>query len=199
MGLFRTAAPREEKHEPEVTVRLAEESMEEVSSRMVLPQDAFMSMLYLERRRAERSQKRYVLLLVELNDAVADKQKIRTVQKVTRTLCSVTRETDVLGWYVPERIIGIIATEIGKATSAEVRQRMTQKFRAAFSEALGASKAEQITVSFHFFPEDPESSYPPQRKSRLHPAAIDTLNAKGTDTVSFIYRLLQHAVHRALG
>ena len=157
MGLFRTAAPREEKHEPEVTVRLAEESMEEVSSRMVLPQDAFMSMLYLERRRAERSQKRYVLLLVELNDAVADKQKIRTVQKVTRTLCSVTRETDVLGWYVPERIIGIIATEIGKATPAEVRQRMTQKFRAAFSEALGASKAEQITVSFHFFPEDPES------------------------------------------
>lgn len=155
MGLFRTAVPREEK-QADVTVRIPANNADEVSSRMILSEDAFTSMLYLERRRAERAQKRYVLLLVDVKDAISDKQKIRTVQKITRTLCSVTRETDIIGWYVHDHILGVIATEIGKASSAEVREKMSQKFRAAFLEGLGPNKASQISVSFHFFPEEGE-------------------------------------------
>ena len=155
MGLFRTAVPREEK-QADVTVRIPANNADEVSSRMILSEDAFTSMLYLERRRAERAQKRYVLLLVDVKDAISDKQKIRTVQKITRTLCSVTRETDIIGWYVHDHILGVIATEIGKASSAEVREKMSQKFRAAFLEGLGPNKASQISVSFHFFPEERE-------------------------------------------
>jgi lipopolysaccharide/colanic/teichoic acid biosynthesis glycosyltransferase len=155
MGLFRTAVPREEK-QADVTVRIPANNADEVSSRMILSEDAFTSMLYLERRRAERAQKRYVLLLVDVKDAISDKQKIRTVQKITRTLCSVTRETDIIGWYVHDHILGVIATEIGKAGSAEVREKMSQKFRAAFLEGLGPNKASQISVSFHFFPEERE-------------------------------------------
>jgi len=155
MGLFRTGVPNEEK-QSDVTVRIPTNNADEVSTRMVLSEAAFMSMLYLERRRAERAQKRYVLLLVDVKDAISDKQKIRTVQKITRTVCSITRETDIIGWYVHDNILGVIATEIGKASSAEVREKMSQKFRAAFLEALGPSKASQISVSFHFFPEERE-------------------------------------------
>jgi lipopolysaccharide/colanic/teichoic acid biosynthesis glycosyltransferase len=131
-------------------------SADEVSTRMVLPEAAFMSMLYLERRRAERSQKRYVLLLVDVKSVISDKQKIRTVQKITRTLCAITRETDIIGWYVNDHILGVIATEIGRASSLEVRERMSQKIRAGFQEALGQEKASEISVSFHFFPEEKE-------------------------------------------
>ena len=155
MGLFRTAVTREEK-QADVTVRIPVNNADDVSTRMVLAEDAFMSMLYLERRRAERAQKRYVLLLVDVKDAASDKQKIRTVQKITRTLCSVTRETDILGWYVHDHILGIIATEIGKATTKEVREKMSQKIRAGFLEVLGAEKASLISMSFHFFPEERE-------------------------------------------
>ena len=155
MGLFRTAVARDDK-QADVTVRVPDNNADEVSIRMILSEEAFMSMLYLERRRAERAQKRYVLLLVDVKDAISDKQKIRTVQKITRTICSVTRETDIIGWYVHDHILGVIATEIGKASSTEVRAKMSQKIRAAFLESLGPTKASQISVSFHFFPEERE-------------------------------------------
>ncbi len=155
MGLFRAAVQRDEKH-LDVTMRIPTNNGDEVSTRMILSEDAFMSMLYLERRRAERGQKRYVLLLVDVKDAISDKQKIRTVQEISRTLCAVTRETDIIGWYVYDHILGVIATEIGKASSSEVREKMSQKFRAAFLEALGPDKASQISLSFHFFPEERE-------------------------------------------
>jgi lipopolysaccharide/colanic/teichoic acid biosynthesis glycosyltransferase len=153
MGLFRTTVPPDEKP-VEVTVRIPTNNADEVSTRMILPHAAFMSMLYLERRRAERAQKRYVLLLVDIKDTISDHRKIRTIQKITATLCSVTRETDIIGWYVYDHILGVIATELGKASSSEVQEKMSQKFRAGFLEALGPDKASHISVSFHFFPEE---------------------------------------------
>ncbi len=160
MGLFRTTVPHEEK-QVDVTVRIPTNNADEVSMRMMLSEDAFMSMLYLERRRAERAQKRYVLLMVDVKDAISDKQKIRTIEKITKTLCTVTRlhcspgrPTSSAGMCY-DHILGVIATEIGKATASEVRERITQKFRAGFLEALGPKKASQISLSFHFFPEEP--------------------------------------------
>jgi lipopolysaccharide/colanic/teichoic acid biosynthesis glycosyltransferase len=155
MDLFRTIGQREEKQD-DATVRVPSNVRGEISARMVIGEDTFMSMLYLERRRAERAQKRYVLLLVDVKDAISDKQKIRTVQRITQTLCEITRETDLIGWYVKDHLIGVIATEIGKASSNEVRERISAKFRGAFLQALGQRKASQITVSFHFFPEERE-------------------------------------------
>jgi lipopolysaccharide/colanic/teichoic acid biosynthesis glycosyltransferase len=154
MALFRTGVTRDEK--VDVTVRIPSNNADEVSTRMVLSEDAFSSMLYLERRRAERGQKRYVLLLVDVKDAISDKQKNRTIETITQTICSVTRETDLIGWYVYGHILGVIATEIGRATSVEVRAKMSQKFRAAFLEALGPNKASRISLSFHFYPEEAE-------------------------------------------
>jgi len=155
MGLFRTIGQREEKNE-NVMVRVPSDLQDEISTRMVLSEATFMSMLYLERRRAERAQKRYLLLLVDVKDAIADKQKIATLQKITQTLCEVTRETDLIGWYVNDNILGVIATELGNASSKEVRQKISEKFCAAFLRALGQKKAAQIAISFHFFPEDRE-------------------------------------------
>jgi len=157
MALFRTGVTREQK-QLDMTLRIPATSADEVSTRMILSEDAFISMLYLERRRAERGQKRYVLLLVDVRDALGDKQKLRTIQMIGRTICSVTRETDILGWYVYGHILGVIATEIGRASAAEVRQKMSQKFRAAFVSALGPEGASQIALSFHFFPEESEDS-----------------------------------------
>jgi len=169
MDLFRTIGQREEKQD-DATVRVPSNARGEISARMVIGEDTFMSMLYLERRRAERAQKRYVLLLVDVKDAISDKQKIRTVQTITQTLCEITRETDLIGWYVKDHLIGVIATEIGKASSKEVRERISAKFRGAFLQALGQRKASQITVSFHFFPEEREDGGPDDSaKNVLYP------------------------------
>src|SRR5229473_6285100 len=122
--------------------------------RIILHEDAFVSMLYLERRRAERAQKRFVLMLVDVKDAIRDGQKNRTLAKVTNALLSVTRETDIVGWYLEDHLIGVIGTEVGQAKPKTVQSRMLEKVRAAFVEALPQEKVSQISVSFHFFPEE---------------------------------------------
>src|SRR5580765_8182193 len=124
--------------------------------RIVLHEDAFVSMLYLERRRAERAQKRFVLMLVDLKNTTADAQKNHTLTKVTGALLSVTRETDIVGWYLEDHLIGVICTEVGNAKPKTVRGRMLEKVKTAFVEALPAEKASKMTVSFHFFPEEGE-------------------------------------------
>jgi lipopolysaccharide/colanic/teichoic acid biosynthesis glycosyltransferase len=156
MGLFRTAVQREPKR-PDLTVRVPGVNGHEVSTRIILGEAEFGSMLYLERRRAERAQKRYMLLLADVEGAILDKQKTRTLEKITGALCEVTRETDILGWYLEDHLIGVIGTEIGKASSKDIRETMTEKFRCAFLEALGPEKASRIFVSFHFFPEEREN------------------------------------------
>jgi len=124
------------------------------AGRIVLHEDAFVSMLYLERRRAERAQKRFVLMLVDVKRAIADGQKNRTLARATSALLSVTRETDIVGWYLEDQLIGVIGTEIGKAKSKHVQARMLEKVKAALLEALPREKAAHVTVSFHFFPEE---------------------------------------------
>ena len=126
------------------------------AGRMVLHEDAFVSMLYLERRRAERAHKHFVLMLVDVKGAIADGQKNRTLSKITTALLSVTRETDIVGWYLEDQLIGVIGTEVGKAKPKTVQGRMLEKVRTAFTLALPQEKVSQITLSFHFFPEESE-------------------------------------------
>jgi lipopolysaccharide/colanic/teichoic acid biosynthesis glycosyltransferase len=128
------------------------------AGRIVLHEDAFISMLYLERRRAERAQKRFVLMLIDMKNAIADGQKNRTLAKATSALLNVTRETDIVGWYLEDQLIGVICTEVGKAKPKTVQSRMLEKVKAAFIEALPAEKVSKITLSFHFFPEEVEES-----------------------------------------
>jgi lipopolysaccharide/colanic/teichoic acid biosynthesis glycosyltransferase len=126
------------------------------AGRIVLHEDAFVSMLYLERRRAERALKPFVLMLVDVKTAIADGQKNLTLGKVTNALLSVTRETDIIGWYLEDQLIGVIGTEMGKATPKTVQSRMLEKVRAVLVRTLPAEKVSKITVSFHFFPEEGE-------------------------------------------
>jgi lipopolysaccharide/colanic/teichoic acid biosynthesis glycosyltransferase len=126
------------------------------AGRIVLHEDAFVSMLYLERRRAERALKPFVLMLVDVKNAIKDGQKTLILGKVTNALLSVTRETDIVGWYLEGQLIGVIGTEVGNAKPKTVQSRMLEKVRTALVEALPAEKVSKISVSFHFFPEEQE-------------------------------------------
>jgi len=128
--------------------------MENAPARILLNEDDFVSMLYLERRRAERTQKRFVLMLVDLGTVAANEQKIRTTQKIVAGLSDATRETDITGWYVENSIIGVIGTELGGATPKLIQERFLEKLRGALESAIGKDQASRIFVSFHFFPKE---------------------------------------------
>ena len=138
----------------QVRAHLSVPDMGNAPARMLLNEDAFVSMLYLERRRAERSQKRFVLILVDVNKTLAGVQKDRTVLALTKALSEATRETDIIGWYLENNLLGVIGTELGKAANHVVQERFLSKLRTIFESALGLGRSASISVSFHFFPEE---------------------------------------------
>jgi lipopolysaccharide/colanic/teichoic acid biosynthesis glycosyltransferase len=125
-----------------------------VPARILLNEDAFVSMLYLERRRAERTQKRFVLVLLDVSWVMAEGQKAHTVQKIASGICEITRETDIIGWYVEDNVFGIIGTELGDATAQVIQEKLLEKLRAALQNMFGEEQGSTITASFHFFPEE---------------------------------------------
>ena len=111
-------------------------------------------MLYLERRRSERSRRRYVLFLLDIREAITGKQKFCTAETIGEAICAVTRETDIVGWHDYDHILGVIVTEIGNASVLNVRAKILQKLSAAIVQALGSNLASKISISFHFFPDE---------------------------------------------
>jgi len=155
MSALNTAIPEQNvPRKLDVKASVSVPQMENAPARILLNEDAFVSMLYMERRRAERTQKRFVLMLVDLRTVAADGQKIRTVQKIVAGLSDATRETDITGWYVENSLIGVIGTELGDATPKLIQERFLEKLRGALESAIGSDKASGISVSFHFFPEE---------------------------------------------
>ena len=125
-----------------------------VTGRMLLPEDAFVSMLHLERRRAERAEKRFVLMLVDIDPIVRDTRSTRVLAKICEALNQSIRETDIVGWYLEDHLIGVIGTEIGHARPRTVQERLQKKVRESFNRLLSAEKSSMIPISFHFFPEE---------------------------------------------
>jgi len=138
----------------EVRAHLSMLNMGNTPPRIVLNEDAFVSMLYLERRRVERAQKRFVLILVDVKKTLSGTHhKGRTFQALTSSLTDATRETDIIGWYLENSLIGVIGTELGKAANEVIQERFLDKLRSNFESTLGVEESASISVSFHFFPE----------------------------------------------
>jgi lipopolysaccharide/colanic/teichoic acid biosynthesis glycosyltransferase len=138
----------------EVRPHVSVPNMGNTPSRVLLNEDVFASMLYLERRRAERARNRFVLILVDVKHSLEGGQKDRTVVALSNALAEGTRETDIIGWYLENNLMGVIGTELGNATNQLVKERFLAKLRNVFETSLATEKSSTLSVSFHFYPED---------------------------------------------
>ena len=86
----------------------------------VLGEDAFHRMVSIERKRSERSQRPFVLLLIDAGHKLPKEKSGRVLLDLLATLQEATRETDITGWYETSAVIGVMFTEI----SAENTSRM---------------------------------------------------------------------------
>ncbi|MHB8652825.1 MAG: sugar transferase [Terriglobia bacterium] len=130
--------------------------------------DVFAAALCLERKRAERSGKLMVLMLLEAEDLLRSEPD--AFQKIVEALFSTTRETDVAGWYKRGSVIGVLFTEIGDAVKVVIAKTILAKMDAALSRHLGRELAKEITVLLNFFPEDWDTKDPGAKvNSTLYP------------------------------
>jgi lipopolysaccharide/colanic/teichoic acid biosynthesis glycosyltransferase len=124
----------------------------------VLAENVFHSMLTLERRRAERSRKPFVLMLLDANLENGTAEQI--LKEAVEIVVVSKRETDVVGWYKFGAILGVIFTEVNIAGDRPITETLRTKIETAFIKHLGRERSARIAISLHIFPEswDKDSS-----------------------------------------
>src|SRR6204780_5203846 len=78
----------------------------------VLKEEILHTMLTLERRRAERSRKPFVLMLLDSSAVHANGNRATFIGQLSSTVCDATRETDLVGWYEDGVVLAVIFTEV---------------------------------------------------------------------------------------
>jgi exopolysaccharide biosynthesis polyprenyl glycosylphosphotransferase len=113
----------------------------------------FRHMLHIERKRAERSKKPFLLMLLDLSGLHTRHRNVHILEKMRSALVSCTRETDIRGWYERNKTVGVIFTEMASIDESSV-ERIFRKLHSAFSEVLYPEWLKEIKISFHVFPEE---------------------------------------------
>jgi lipopolysaccharide/colanic/teichoic acid biosynthesis glycosyltransferase len=131
---------------PSNPVRANDEQQEEV-----LEENVFHSMLTLERRRAERSRKPFVLMLLDANLENGTAEEI--LKRAVDIVVTSKRETDLIGWYKQGAILGIIFSEVSMEGDLPITETLRSKIETAFVKHLGRERAAKIAISMHIFPE----------------------------------------------
>ena len=111
-------------------------------------------MLDLEIKRSKRSKKPFVLILINITSLEKSNTMLNKLQKA---LSSSFRETDILGWYKQESIIGIIFTELN-SFGPDTREAIFSKTLAALNSQIDPDDLRKIYVTFHSYPKDIENS-----------------------------------------
>ncbi len=125
-----------------------------ITERDILQEEAFVRMISLERKRSERSRKPFVLMLLDMNQPLGGGKSGKALEKILGALGAATRETDVTGWYKNNFIVGVMFTEIGDAERDRIVTAMIARVSETLRTHLTAEQFEQLSVSFHVFPED---------------------------------------------
>jgi lipopolysaccharide/colanic/teichoic acid biosynthesis glycosyltransferase len=121
----------------------------------VLPSKAFARMLFLERKRAERSGRCAVLMLMESKSVARAGSGQNLLGKVLEALSRYTRDTDAKGWYKQDSVIGVIFTELGAgADGRSTAQALLTKVTKVIWNAVGVEDTAEFRLSFRVFPED---------------------------------------------
>jgi len=127
---------------------------ESTPDRDILSQEAFHRMISLERRRTERSRKPFLLMLLDMSGHMPPASIEKNLRKLLAALSMSTRETDLAGWYESDRIVGVMFTEIGLDDRGTIVSTMVARLRGILRSNLTLEQFNQVSVSFHVFPED---------------------------------------------
>ena len=139
--------------EPVASITLDDKQVGAVS---VLPQKSFRQLLCQERKRSERSHRNFVLMLVRRQPAIDGKSESQALMsRAARVLGSVIRETDSLGWFEFQSVVGVIFTELGNTEIPAAIRSIEMKAVAGLQRVLGEHCLRRLEISFHAFPEDP--------------------------------------------
>lgn len=114
-------------------------------------QEAFRYFLGIEQKRAGRSGRPFLLLLVKLKQesGVTNSFDPIVAMKLFSGLWLCLRETDFIGWYRQERVAGAVLTHFADGPRTEVSRRIRERVSEMLLERFGSSVASRLHVHVH--------------------------------------------------
>jgi lipopolysaccharide/colanic/teichoic acid biosynthesis glycosyltransferase len=128
-------------------------------SEEILSEESFRRMISLERKRSERSQRQFVLLLIDTGLNETGVKQGRILLDTLAALQGATRETDITGWYTTNAVLGILFTEIVLGNDA-ILSTILSRIGALLRDRVDTDQFSRIKFSFHVFPEAWDSRDP---------------------------------------
>lgn len=144
--------------------------------RDVLNEEAFLRMIAIERKRTERSRKPFLLMLM---DAGNHTQSGRALKSIVPALLSSTRETDGVGWYKDDAIIGVIFTGLLPDDKNTILSTILTRVSTTLRDKLTFEQFNHVGISFHFFPDDWDHELPGRPSNpALYPDLVSRNNGR---------------------
>jgi exopolysaccharide biosynthesis polyprenyl glycosylphosphotransferase len=119
-------------------------------SRGFLSENMFVNALRLERKRSERSGESFLLVLLDL--AITEPAELQNLATPAAVICPVVRDTDAVGWYKQDAIVGVIFTHLRDRSRVEAKAAVSTKLARAFAASGAGQKFQHVRISYHFFP-----------------------------------------------
>jgi lipopolysaccharide/colanic/teichoic acid biosynthesis glycosyltransferase len=150
--------------------------------RETLPESSFKRMIVVERKRSERSKEPFLLMLVELGEQPKSKEQDKVLQNMIEVLRACSRDTDVIGWYKENAVIGVMFTGLVVNDKDLIVTTLLNRVSNLLRNELTYDQFNEVSLSFHFFPDEwdhdssdgptnvmlyPDLTNPPRRKQSL--------------------------------
>lgn len=118
-------------------------------------EEAFRYFLNVERKRSERSRRRFLLLLVDLKKHSDANVSIdsRLASRLVAILSPCLRETDFMGWYREGRTIGAVLTHLTETPGTDISSVVSTRVNDALSRGrIPRAIAGQLQVRIYQLP-----------------------------------------------
>lgn len=121
-------------------------------------ENTFLKILYSERKRTDRSEKPFLLMLLDIHNIKPADSFPQILYGIELALLKSKRETDLCGWYEYGSKIGVIFTDIDSIVTREAREAISAKIRKNLSENIPPEIMDKLSVVFYFYPEKHDDS-----------------------------------------
>lgn len=118
----------------------------------VISEGLFRGVLIRERKRADRSDQPFILLLVHI---ISGQNAVSSAiwEAAIEALAAAKRGTDVLGWFKRQAVIGVVLPEIRASDVSSTREGLDARVRRELANRLDAEMVGRFSIRLHVYPE----------------------------------------------
>jgi lipopolysaccharide/colanic/teichoic acid biosynthesis glycosyltransferase len=120
----------------------------------VLGQDSFRRMIAVERRRTERTNDPFVLLLLDAEHDHGPGTIEESLALVASSLSFAIRETDVIGWYQERTTVGVMFTGLQLKDKNLASSLILNRVNTILQADMLLDQMSDLIMSLYFFPDD---------------------------------------------